>query len=414
LIPVDAFRGRTVPVRLVQFPAPSVPSPKTTAEQLALVVDWRGISTSIHRPGLLPLLVENAEFLDELSEGEGTASLESAAPFSGKTSVKVTPTERGQSRIPGLDAPIRAMPRLGEYRYISFAWKKPDGQDIAMSLAHEGQLGGDVFADDRPKGRKILKVNQNGTLSRRMLQSAGRGLEFGYRYLTGRGSDELGPALKLEKKLPKDWQRHDRDVFGDFGEFTLTGFSLLCPDGKAAWFDEIYLARDLRDFEFLPSRRRQDAPPSDPNLVKSEAQPERFGLVSGAIAGPFAISDSADGVRLIKEHQGKTNVLRTHPKDQKTPAVLRAALILPANKKSRLELEVHRYPEGDWNLIVLANGEKLQETLINKNNANEKWANVSVDLSKFAGRPVLLEIRNAPNNWQREDAYWSRVAIVEQ
>ncbi len=411
LIPVDSFRGRTVNVRLVQFPASSVPAPKTSPEQLALAVDWRGISTSIHRPGLLSLLKENEEFLTELSEGEGTLALDTAAPFSGKTSVKLTPPERGQSRVQGLEAPIRAIPRLGEYRYISFAWKKTDGQDIAFSLAHEGQLGGEAFADERPRGRKILKVNQNTNQARRLLQNAGRGLEFGYRYLTGRGNDELGPALRVEKKLPKDWQRIDRDVFGDFGEFTLTGFSLLCPDGQAAWFDEIYLARDHRDFEHLPSRRLQTQPPKDPNIAKIETQPERYGFINSAITGPFAISDSAEGVRLLKEHQGKTNVLRTHPKDQKTPAVLRTAVVLPKDRKSRLELEVHRHPEGDWNLIVLANGEKLQETLINKDNANEKWMAVSVDLSKFAGRPVLLEVRNAPNNWQYEDAYWSRLQL---
>jgi hypothetical protein len=85
---------------------------------------------------------------------------------------------------------------------------------------------------------------------------------------------------------------------------------------------------------------------------------------------------------------------------------------LPANQKIRLELEVNRHPEGDWKLIVLANGEKLQETLINKDNAGEKWVSVSVDLSKFAGHPVLLEVQNAANDWQHEDAYWSRVAIV--
>jgi hypothetical protein len=107
-------------------------------------------------------------------------------------------------------------------------------------------------------------------------------------------------------------------------------------------------------------------------------------------------------------------VLRTHPKDQKTPAALRTAVVLPKDRKSRLELEVHRHSEGDWNLIVLANDEKLQETLIGKDNANEKWVTVSVDLSQFAGVPLLLEVQNAPNNWQYEDAYWSRIAIVGQ
>jgi hypothetical protein len=274
-------------------------------------------------------------------------------------------------------------------------------------------LGGDDFGNPRPRVRRDPNRNQRGEVrARRPLASAGRGLEFGYRYLRGRGNADLGPALKLDRQLPKDWQRLDRDLFGDFGEFTLTGFSLICPDGEAAWFDEIYLARDHRDFEHLPSRRRPETPPSDPNILKAETQRERYGLASQAITGPFAISDTGEGVRLLKEHQGKTNVLRTMPRDQKTPCVLRAPLVLPADRKSQLELEVNRHPEGDWNLIVLANGEKLQETLINKDNAGKQWVSVTVDLSKFAGQPVLLEVRNAANDWHHEDAYWNRVAIV--
>ena len=410
LIPVDSFRGRTVDVRLVQIPG-SEAEPANAPDALAAGVDWRGITTSVHRPGLLPLLEENAEFLNELSEGEGTVTLDSENAFSGKVSVKVTPTERGRARLPKLNVPIRAMPRLGEYRYISFAWKKKAGSDIILALAHDGILGGEIFGDRRPRVRRDPNLGNGEIRARRAWQSFGRGQEFGYRYLRGQGKPEQAPALRLDKQLPKDWQRLDRDLFGDFGEFTLTGFSLICPNGEAAWFDEIYLARDPRDFEHLPSRIKEEPPPADPNIVAFEKWPERFGLVSPALTGPFAVSKSG-GLRMLKEHQGKPNILETRPADQKTPCVLRAPLILPANQKARLELEVNRHPEGDWKLIILANGEKLEEKVIGKDNAGEKWANLSVDLSKFAGRPVLLEIQNAPTDWSHEEAYWSRISIV--
>ncbi len=77
-----------------------------------------------------------------------------------------------------------------------------------------------------------------------------------------------------------------------------------------------------------------------------------------------------------------------------------------------MELEINRHPEGDWKLTVLANGEKLVDKPIDKANAGEKWVSISVDLSKFAGKPVLLEIQNAPTDWHYEDAYWSRIEIV--
>ncbi len=140
LVPLRDFRGQTVNLRLVQYTDPKA-QPKTPEETQADCVDWRGIATSPHRPGLLPLLHENAKFLEKLTEGEGVAELDAAEPFSGKTSLKVTPSERGSSRIPGLRIPIRALPRLGEYRFISFAWKKTDGQDVALASGASGRVG---------------------------------------------------------------------------------------------------------------------------------------------------------------------------------------------------------------------------------------------------------------------------------
>ncbi len=411
LIPVDSFRGRSVDVRLVQIPGAFEESQE---EQKTFAVDWRGISTSEHHPGLLPLLTESEEFLEQLSEGEGTIALETGEAHSGETSVKVTGGGRGSSRLPELDIPIRAMPRLGEYRYISFAWKKTDGREILFAVAHDGVLGGEELGNRRPRIRRDPAARGGEVRARRSLESYGRGLEFGYRYLRGPGQRELAPALRLDPKLPTDWQRVDRDLFRDFGEFTLTGFSLICPNGTAAWFDEIYLARDLRDLEHLPSRRSETSPPEDPNILVLEANPESFGLVRPGLTGPFAISGAGDSVQLVKEHQGKNKVLRTRPANQKTPCVLRAPLLLPAEQKSRLELEVHHHPEGDWKLVVLANGETLREQAINEEAAGKNWAKVSVDLSKFQGQPVLVEIQNAPTGWNHEEAYWSRIAVVSE
>lgn len=417
LVPVKAFRGRTVNVRLVQFPSPQATVPKTPQEAMAFCVDWRGIGTSFHRPGLLPLLAETPDLLLSLTEGEGTAEWDKTEPFSTKTSLKVTPPERGVSRLPGLRVPIRAVPRLGEYRYISFAWKKTDGKHLTLGLAHNGKLGGDNFGKRRPRIRIDPNRLRKNAPARRMLESSGRGLQYGYRYHRGQSNPEIGAAMMVDRKLPEGWQRMERDVFSDFGEFTLTGFSFLPFDGTAAWFDEIYLARDRNDFQYLPSRRPEPPPSADPNVLRAETDPERLGLVTRTVMSPFAVTNSGEGVKLLKEYQGKTNVLRTIPRDQKTPCVLRAPVVLPAEKKSRLELAVNRHKEGDWKLLITANGEKLNETLVSKANTGEeaeKWVQVSVDLSRYAGQPVLLEVQNAANNWHYEDAYWSRLSIVSE
>lgn len=417
LVPVDAFRGRTVNVRLVQFPSPEATPPKSPQEAMAFCLDWRGIGTSSHRPGLLPLLAENPDLILELTEGEGTAAWDQTEPFSTKTSLKVTPPERGVSRLPGLRVPIRAYPRLGEYRYLSFAWKKEGGKQIALALAHNGKLGGDDFGKQRPRVRIDPTRLRKNAPARRMLESSGRGLQYGYRYHRGQSDPEIGAAMMIERKLPDGWQYVERDVFTDFGEFTLTGFSFQPFDGTAAWFDEIYLARDRSDFQYLPSRRPEQKPPSDPNILQAETDPERLGLVTRTVLHPFAVAKSREGVKLLKEFQGKANVLQTAPPDQKTPCVLRAPVVFPIEQKSRLELVVNRHQAGAWKLLINANGKKLNETLISKANTGEegeKWVQVSVDLSQFAGQSVMLEVQNAPVAGSPDEAFWSNVSLISE
>jgi len=410
LIPIESYRGKTVEVRLIQFS--KTQSNPAKASEIGFV-DWTGITTSPHRPGLLPLLVESKEFLEQFNDGDGGISLDRETKFSGDASVKITPPERSQASLSNLSAAIRALPQLGEYRLISFAWKKQGGHEIALGLGHHGKLGGEGFGKGRPRIRRDpAKIQRPKVRARKELESVGRGLPYGYRYLRGRSNPDVGSAMMLDRKIPEDWQRVERDLFTDFGEFTLTGLSLTAFDGEAAWFDEVYLARSHRDLHDLPSRIPETKPPNDPNLLALTSSREQMGQVAGSGLGPFAVAEFGDRVWRFKEYQGKTNVIRTRPRDQKTPAVLRGALQLPKSKNSRLELEVHRHQQGDWKLVVQANGERIHEAMIDKNRAGETWHQASIDLSRFAGQAVLLEIHNAANNWQNEEAYWGRVEIV--
>ncbi|MGE5195415.1 MAG: hypothetical protein ACM3U2_23220, partial [Deltaproteobacteria bacterium] len=69
---------------------------------------------------------------------------------------------------------------------------------------------------------------------------------------------------------------------------------------------------------------------------------------------------------------------------------------------------------ADWQLLVFVNGEKLHDSLVAENTTQEGWAEVTVDLSRFAGSNILLEVHNHPNNWAGEFAYWGRVELVSQ
>jgi hypothetical protein len=93
---------------------------------------------------------------------------------------------------------------------------------------------------------------------------------------------------------------------------------------------------------------------------------------------------------------------------------LRGPVSIPADKHTELKLAVSHHPQSDWQLIVLANGEKLHDSLIAANTTQEGWAEITVDLSRFAGHNILLEVHNHPNNWAGEFAYWGTVEVVSQ
>ena len=46
--------------------------------------------------------------------------------------------------------------------------------------------------------------------------------------------------------------------------------------------------------------------------------------------------------------------------------------------------------------------------------SDDEWLEVTVDLTKFAGRQIELSIENRPNDWRNEWAYWNRVYIVSE
>ena len=107
-------------------------------------------------------------------------------------------------------------------------------------------------------------------------------------------------------------------------------------------------------------------------------------------------------------------VIRTHPIKQGVPCILTRTVELPAGKKSKLRLSVSHDPQGDWQLIVKANGRKLYDGIVGPKTAKNGWLDLDIDLSEFAGKKVALELHNHPNNWSNEFGYWGRVEIVTE
>ncbi len=109
--------------------------------------------------------------------------------------------------------------------------------------------------------------------------------------------------------------------------------------------------------------------------------------------------------------RGKKNVFVTHPLNRETGCALSKTVEVPADKKTVLRLTVGHHEQGDWTLIVRADGKELLKKSVGKDTATGGWMDADVDLSEFAGKSVKLELVNQPSGWAFEAAYWARIAV---
>ncbi|MCY3017628.1 MAG: ADP-ribosylglycohydrolase family protein [Planctomycetota bacterium] len=124
-------------------------------------------------------------------------------------------------------------------------------------------------------------------------------------------------------------------------------------------------------------------------------------------------SDMDPGMR--GEFRGKKDVLMTHPLNKETGCVLSRKLDVPADKKTSLHLVVSHHDQGDWDLIVKADGKELLKKLVSKDTATKDgWLETDVDLSPYAGKSVNVELINQPNGWSWEGGYWAEIAAKSE
>ena len=162
-------------------------------------------------PPAITLFDDEASLVELLTEGEGTVRLDTEAPLSGTAALAVTPPQRWNLRIPGWEYRIAETPGPDEYRYLRFAWKSRGGAGVMIELAGDGKW---------PPAEKPLR-----------------------RYYAGTNTTGW-QAIRVSPEAPADWQVVTRDLWKDFGSFTLTGMAPTAMGGEAL-FDRIELLRTL-------------------------------------------------------------------------------------------------------------------------------------------------------------------------
>ncbi|MCC6125552.1 MAG: ADP-ribosylglycohydrolase family protein [Pirellulales bacterium] len=114
---------------------------------------------------------------------------------------------------------------------------------------------------------------------------------------------------------------------------------------------------------------------------------------------------------LRAEFGGKKNVFVTHPQKKKIGCTLSKTIEVPNGAKTTLHLVVGHDPQGDFDLIVRADGKELLRKPVDAKTAPDLWLTEDIDLSGYAGKSVKVELVNQPSGWQYEAAYWAEIAV---
>jgi biopolymer transport protein ExbB len=125
------------------------------------------------------------------------------------------------AELTGLSIPVRENPGVGEYRYITFGWIKWGEGQVGIKFGYDA-------------------ASQNSI-----------GKKFDYTYYAGKG-DSITAGFCLSDKAPGHWTITTRDLWKDFGDFTITGISFICPHRRDAGFDAVFLGKTPDAFGGAP------------------------------------------------------------------------------------------------------------------------------------------------------------------
>ena len=195
---------RPLPVSLMPEALAQVLKPRDVAD----VIAW------LRRPPSRRVLFDDdAAFVKLLVDGKGTARIVTTDKYNGTAALRITPPQKHSARIKGWAFRIRENPGPGEYRYLRLAWKATGAQGVMIELADNGRWP----SSDKPTRR----------------------------YYSGKNTTAW-KATVVSAHSPAVWTVITRDLWKDFGNFTLTGIAPTAMGGPVL-FDQIELLRMLED-----------------------------------------------------------------------------------------------------------------------------------------------------------------------
>ena len=132
------------------------------------------------------------------------------------------------------------------------------------------------------------------------------------------------------------------------------------------------------------------------------------------VAPGFAVSDVGEGgVRVHKSFRNRLAV-QTHPLKKGVPSVLTKKVSVPKGKKTSLGVTVSHHPHGDFELRVKVDGKVISRQSVSSKTVKDEWLTHNVDLSRYSGKTINLQLENFPSGWHNEWAYWHEVKVTSK
>ncbi len=364
-VPVDVFRDQAIKVEVVLMPAND-----------KAMIEWSSALLVERLPGLIEVLDDAPHAPMQLVAALDPIEMTSTDKYTTSSALLV---KRENGRVT-LDLPtpaIRENPQVGQFRWMRFAWKKRAGDQIAIEA--RAQLG--IAKGGRRPRRELLKEQ---TLRYHAGPAQPKELDF--------------RAVRVGDKVPQDWTVVDVDLFNDLrGPAQLNELSFFSEDNEPVLIDHIYLARTRIDLDRCPkpgeSGKTQSGPPADKNVQAETKDRDRFRLVFGELLPQFSLTGTEVELQRLHEFGGRKNVVRFAALKPHSDILLRAPVELSAGKSSQLKFSVsQRKALGNCNVRVTINGESMLDQTIGRDATMDQWSDVSVDLGKFSGQKVIVEL----------------------
>lgn len=152
-------------------------------------------------------------------------------------------------------------------------------------------------------------------------------------------------------------------------------------------------------------------PPEDPDYHKFskrlQKQFERF--------KPHWFVDNCrkfGGAGLADRALGREGVFITAPLNRHIGARIMTTAKIPEGRKTVLHLSVGHDQGGRWRLVVNVAAHRQLRTDVRHKNKTRLWQDHAIDLTRFAGREVFIEILNKARGRGSNTAYWDRIELV--